>query len=161
MIISFRWVELYIGDEMLPIYMDVSLNGGTPQIIHFNRVFHYKPSILGYPYFWKHPYMDYFIRNLFGFLLNPPRIQMVHVTFLRVKSFLLKWLNRANYACRKRPLSWCSYFNGGRFFSPLELTTQFVGCFCKLVQVFISGISTFMAVLKKKTPPKKRPGFSV
>ena len=27
-----------------------------PQIIHFNRDFHYKPSILGYPYFWKHPY---------------------------------------------------------------------------------------------------------
>ena len=27
-----------------------------PQIIHFNRVFHYKPSILGYPYFWKHPH---------------------------------------------------------------------------------------------------------
>ena len=27
-----------------------------PQIIHFNRVFHYKPSILGYRYFWKHPY---------------------------------------------------------------------------------------------------------
>ena len=26
------------------------------QIIHFNRVFRYKPSILGYPYFWKHPY---------------------------------------------------------------------------------------------------------
>ncbi len=29
---------------------------GYHQIIHFNRVFHYKPSILGYPYFWKHPY---------------------------------------------------------------------------------------------------------
>ena len=28
--------------------MDVSENRGTPQIIHFNRVFHYKPSILGY-----------------------------------------------------------------------------------------------------------------
>jgi len=27
-----------------------------PQIIHFNRVFHDKPSILGYPYFRKHPY---------------------------------------------------------------------------------------------------------
>ena len=26
-----------------------------PQIIHLNRVFHSKPSILGYPYFWKHP----------------------------------------------------------------------------------------------------------
>ena len=30
--------------------------GKPPQIINFNRVFHYKPSILGYPYFWKHPY---------------------------------------------------------------------------------------------------------
>ena len=29
---------------------------GYPQIIHFNRVFQYKPSILGYPYFSKHPY---------------------------------------------------------------------------------------------------------
>ena len=27
-----------------------------PQIIHFNKVIHYKPSILGYPYFWKHPF---------------------------------------------------------------------------------------------------------
>ena len=27
------------------------------QIIHFNRVFHYKPSILGYHYFRKHPYI--------------------------------------------------------------------------------------------------------
>ena len=30
-----------------------------PQIVHFNWVFHYKPSILGYPYFWKHPYCFY------------------------------------------------------------------------------------------------------
>ena len=29
---------------------------GYPQIIQFNRDFHYKPSILGYPYFWKHSY---------------------------------------------------------------------------------------------------------
>ena len=36
--------------------MDVSENSGTLKIIHFIRVFHYKPSILGYPYFWKHPY---------------------------------------------------------------------------------------------------------
>ena len=28
-----------------------------PQIIHFNRGFHYKPSILGYPYFWKHLFL--------------------------------------------------------------------------------------------------------
>ncbi len=30
--------------------------GGFPQIIHFNRGYHYKPSSLGYPNFWKHPY---------------------------------------------------------------------------------------------------------
>ena len=34
----------------------------VPQIIHFNRVFHYKPSILGYPYFWNPP-------NVFNLLL--------------------------------------------------------------------------------------------
>ena len=39
-------------------HMGVSKNSGfSPQIIHFNRVFHYKPSILGYPYFWRnYPY---------------------------------------------------------------------------------------------------------
>ncbi len=32
------------------------IGGVSPQIIHFYRVFHYKPSILGgTPYFWKHP----------------------------------------------------------------------------------------------------------
>ena len=30
------------------------------QIIHSSRVFHYKPSILGYLYFWKHPHLDIF-----------------------------------------------------------------------------------------------------
>ena len=39
--------------------MAVSENSGfSPSIIHFKRVFHYKPSILGYHYFWKHPYID-------------------------------------------------------------------------------------------------------
>ena len=38
-------------------HTDVSKNSGFyPQIIQFNRIFHCKPSILGYPYFWKHPY---------------------------------------------------------------------------------------------------------
>ena len=45
--------------------MDVSENSGfSPQIIHFNRVFPYKPSILGYPYFWKHPYPAMHLRIL-------------------------------------------------------------------------------------------------
>ena len=38
--------------------MDVSENSGTPKSSNFNRVFHYKPSILGFPYFWKHPNGD-------------------------------------------------------------------------------------------------------
>ena len=29
--------------------------GGPPKSSIFIGVFHYKPSILGYPYFWKHP----------------------------------------------------------------------------------------------------------
>ena len=37
--------------------MGVSKNNGTPKSSIFNRVFRYKPSILGYPYFWKHPYV--------------------------------------------------------------------------------------------------------
>ena len=37
--------------------MGVSENYGYPQIIHVNRVFHYKPSILGYRYCWKRPYI--------------------------------------------------------------------------------------------------------
>ena len=36
--------------------MSVSKNSGfSPQIIHFDSDFHYKPSILGYHYFRKHP----------------------------------------------------------------------------------------------------------
>ena len=37
------------------INMGVSKNKGYPQIIHFNRAFHYKPSIFRYPYILKTP----------------------------------------------------------------------------------------------------------
>ena len=37
--------------------MGVSKNIGTPKS-SILMVFHYKPSILGYPYFWKHPYVS-------------------------------------------------------------------------------------------------------
>ena len=44
-------VALHLEDFLKSIYMDVSKNSGvSPQTIH------YKPSILGYHYFWKHPY---------------------------------------------------------------------------------------------------------
>ena len=37
--------------------MGVSKNNGTPKSSILIGFFHYKPSILGYPYFWKHPYI--------------------------------------------------------------------------------------------------------
>ena len=40
--------------KILGRYVGVSKNRGTPKSSIFNRVFHYKPSILGYPYIWKH-----------------------------------------------------------------------------------------------------------
>ena len=54
--------------------MDVSENSGfSPQIIHFNRVFHYKPSILGYPYFRKHLNRDDEVMMYFS-LHSPKKI---------------------------------------------------------------------------------------
>ena len=59
--------------------MGVSKNRGThgyPQIIHFNRVFHYKPSILGYHYFWKHPNRVFFLqRNIVDANFEQPFVQ--------------------------------------------------------------------------------------
>ena len=41
--------------------MDVSENNGTPKSSVLIGFFHYKPSILGYPYFWKQP--DWFMKS--------------------------------------------------------------------------------------------------
>ena len=38
--------------------LDVSENSGTPKSSSLIGVFHYKPSILEYPYFWKHPFAE-------------------------------------------------------------------------------------------------------
>ena len=41
------------------VYLGVSKNRGIPKSsILYNRVFHYKPSILGYPYFRKPPFIQ-------------------------------------------------------------------------------------------------------
>jgi len=46
------------GSE-IPANQGVSENSGfSPQIINFNRVLHYKPSIMGYHYFWNPPPVD-------------------------------------------------------------------------------------------------------
>ena len=49
-----------VADSPITKDKGVSKNRGTPKSSIFNRVFHYKPSILGEtPYFWKHPYGNY------------------------------------------------------------------------------------------------------
>ena len=50
--LKFPWLDIGIG-------VNPKNRGETypPNHPMFNRVFHYKPSILGYPYFWKHPYV--------------------------------------------------------------------------------------------------------
>lgn len=53
--------------------MDVSENGGTPQIIHFTRLFQKKtPSIVGYPKLWKHPYSYGNTSSLNSYINQPP-----------------------------------------------------------------------------------------
>ncbi len=41
------------------IHMGVSKDSGTPKssILIGVSIINYKPSILGYPHFWKHPYI--------------------------------------------------------------------------------------------------------
>ena len=97
----------------LDIWMFPKIVGFSPQIIHFNWVFHYKPSILGYcTYFWKHPYtlvLDLFSTykltwqltncNLRGVSYQVLEIhvfipQLTTVTLMSVsgwKNFLLGW----------------------------------------------------------------------
>ena len=48
------WMDLCLGGY--PETYGGFLKCWYPQIIYFNMVFHYKPSILGYHYFRKHPY---------------------------------------------------------------------------------------------------------
>ena len=58
--INIYFIELHFGFGTLwsPIKMGVFINWGIlghPQIIHFNGMFPYTPSILGDPHLWKPP----------------------------------------------------------------------------------------------------------
>ena len=46
---------IHSGCEWLLRCVGVSINGGYPQLIHFNGIFHYKPSVVGYPHSWNPP----------------------------------------------------------------------------------------------------------
>ena len=55
--LCFDWFG-WIMQCMYIIYMVVSWNRGTPKSSNFTGIFLYKPTILGYPHFWKPPYMS-------------------------------------------------------------------------------------------------------
>ena len=91
-----------------PEQMGVSTNNGTPKSSHFNRVFHYKPSIFRYPYCWKHPSAKYskeasaiekkinprspILGNLFFFSSFVPRHRNQQLwMFVSMNSFLPRW----------------------------------------------------------------------
>ena len=56
--------------------LGVSKNSGTPKSSILNRVFHYKPSILGYHYFRKHPSVSVWI-----FSFSASQLLVVSETF--------------------------------------------------------------------------------
>ena len=79
-----------------------------PQIIHFNRVFHYKPSILGYHCFRKPPYIHsckIFPCRLLRFLFWRSRGEEVGNIFnwsqLRLKDFWLLTHLSSNFNAKK------------------------------------------------------------
>ena len=60
--------------------MGVSENSGTTKSSIFNRVFHYKPSILGYPYFWFNTHI---------IMIRPPL--STHCAFFTTSSCIFFW----------------------------------------------------------------------
>ena len=76
----------YMPINNTQLHLDVSENSGlSPQIIHFNEFSHRKPSILGYPYFWKHPFhgscLPFCVCLCFWMLLVDPHGSMWNSSF--------------------------------------------------------------------------------
>ncbi len=71
--------------------MGVSKIEGYPQIMNFNRFFHYKPSILGYHYFWKHPYI--YTVYIYIYMQRIPECLRSKVFFFLVWCLPFQWSN--------------------------------------------------------------------
>ena len=107
------WHDLSRGmrNANLNLHLDVSEKRGfSPQIIHFNSVFHYRPSTLGYPYFWKHPFVFVCVCVYHGFF-------WVGKIWVAVPSTKNCWISSG---WNKFPLHWIihsSSHNHGMWFS--------------------------------------------
>ena len=101
---------------------------GYPQIIPFNKVFHYKPSILGYPFFfWKHPYNYYSIIPPYKY--NPTnQVCFFCFFFVAQRGFFLKgcpWTTSGSPYKPKVAVAKTGYFWVGRGGSGPPIATVF------------------------------------
>ena len=85
-----------------------------PQIIHFNRDFPYKPSILRYPYFWKHPYIPLLYHECITILIHRKKSMPLTPGWSVASPILEAYRNDD----RKSDRRW-------RFFSKLSLKSVF------------------------------------
>ena len=84
-------------------YMGVLKKKWYPQIIHFNRIFQHKPSILGYSYFWKHPYrflaLPFLCRKMLRKIFNRQSRRWVFVVWATITFFnapkRYSWIDRS------------------------------------------------------------------
>ncbi len=107
-------------------------NRGTryPQIMNLNRVFHYKPSILGYhgyPYFWKHP----------------------NGCFVCFSSYILTFVFKKNKPSPGFP-GWIYWkFSDNKLNKHAKISNQMLILFCKMVMSSVEGNSTNIIFIKK------------
>ncbi len=102
------WDVVSLGDWWVLTHGFFQNRGGPPKSSHFNRVFPYKPSILGYPYFSKHPNCSPMME---GILLasghsRPERRGIYICLCLEVKHRLIRVLffpTRKSYILWKQP----------------------------------------------------------
>ena len=102
----------------------VSKNRCTPQIIHLNRVFHYKPSILGYPYFLETSKFYVKGKGKQQVKKNANTASTLCSKIFGIKKFLLKmgevymfFLFNCSLQSRE---SWCNHTVDGRNHAPVD-----------------------------------------
>ena len=101
-----------LGEETWTLYMSVSKNRGTPKFIHFDRVFHYKPSILGGfpPIFLETPI---YVLVVFNLTYHHPFILPWYFPF--GKAALMEWnqLSQVLEACQRHSRAAGGYVGEG------------------------------------------------
>ena len=122
--------------------LGLSKNRGNPQIIHFNKVFHYKPSILGYHYFLETSILRCLPGKSAGGLFVRDG---ENVTLKRAKLSDLQLGNQQGHGLNHLVLEFGTHFFQGRFDTFLNQLPNFrghllihfdsKGCLCQEVAV--------------------------